>query len=282
MENQNIQLEHFKYRLYGRICIVFITITQIAQRIRVFITSPALTHFTHTMYIVTLPPLAIMSLLAVTEFIIYKKFGSKALKYSGYLNGAFFIFFLCEWWLTIYTGYLSIKRTPFYYLTPSTSLVFTAFTWRILIQNFIVERWYLKLIGPIGAYIIVLFDAIHFDPKNTGNSLFRGLLQITYVILIYFFDNKISLSLLLTNTKREQWVKINEFILDNIPEKIALFDFKGGVKYQSLHLRKYMRNLGYGSDTEALYSHITDLKFQVGSESVDEDNEHVIYSSSLN
>ena len=244
MDNQNIELEHFRVRLYGRICIVFIFLTQVAQRIHAFILCPLLTHLNHMMYLATLPFLAMMSCIAVTELILYKRLGSKALKYSGKLNAIFFIFLVCEWWLTLYAGYLSLRQHPFNYLTPNASLVFTAFSWRILLQNFIVQRWQLKIIGPIGAYIIVLYNAMHFYMEDYENTLFRGLLQMAYIILFYYFDNKISLSLLLTSTKQEQWVKINEFILDNIPEKIALFDFKGSIKYQSQHLKQYMKKLG--------------------------------------
>ena len=89
------------------------------------------------------------------------------------------------------------------------------------------------------------------------------------IVLFYFFDDKISLKLLLTSIKQEQWVQINEFILNNIPEKIAILDLEGGVKYTSEFLKQFTREYGLQGSLTMLFSEIKGLTYHHEADPID-------------
>ena len=260
MKRYDIQLEQFRARLFARICIVLIFLTQVGQRLWTNILNPKYTPYTKKIYASTLFILGALSILVLIELILYKKLKRKALKYANLINGFIYFLFLSEWLITLYAGLLTRQLHPFPYYNITSPLIWTAQTWRILLQNFIIQRWQLKIIAPLLTYSFVLGFAIYYDPQEVVSTLLRGFLQIIYIVIIYYFDDKINFKLLLTSIRQEKWVQINEFILDSIPEKIALLDLEGGIKYSSGYLKQFVKKCGYDDDVNKIFSKVRNVQ----------------------
>lgn len=104
--------------------------------------------------------------------------------------------------------------------------------------------------------------SLHLTPKWTAMILVRGLLQIVYVICIWYFEQKINLKLLLSNLHQEKWLEMNQFILNNVPEKIAILDWDGQVKFMSDYLKTFIDKFDFtsGSGFTTLCKEIKDLE----------------------
>lgn len=267
MKTRNIQLEQFKARLFARICFIFIFLTQMAQRIYLNVVKSSNRPDLRRIYVATIPCSAMLIFIIIIEFLAYKKLKSKVLKYTNLLNWMFFLVFTAEWLVSLYGGLTSFYHTPFPYYTLTAPIFFTSFAWRTQLQNFIFQRWYFKIICPTCAYIMSLVVLARDDLAEISDTLFRGLLQISYLIVIFYFEEKVSFRLLLTSVHQENWIEVNEFVLDSISEKIAIFQVGGDMKYCSEYLKRFTKRFGRKNDIDIPLSNITTVHPLIQTES---------------
>jgi len=255
-----IELEQFKACLYAHIFLLLIFITQFGQRIY-FVLIDKQTRASTDVYEQSFPFLGGVIVIVLGEALLYKKIGIKILKYTRYISALFFLVATAEWMVTLYAAVVrSITcGTQAGYNVPSI-FGFTSFSWRIMMQIFIVQRWCLRIIAPTFAYGMVMGYGIHVVPQSTGVILVRGLLQVAYIIMIFYFEQKINFKLLFTTLHQEKWLKMNEFILNNVPEKIAILDLNGTVKFISEYFKLFMEKCGFPDDLNSLCKQIKDLQ----------------------
>ena len=234
------ELENFHTRLIARLCVILLCVTQIGQRLFFVLDEPNLSRDSKIFYLASLPFLVFVSIIVGIEFILFKKIGTKIIKYSRIIDLVFFFTFIGEWFFTLHAAVIKASyHTGLSYSIPAV-FGFTSFSWRTQLQSFVTQRWYLKCIPTMMAYILVMVYAIKFDPRETIYTLIRGILQILYVVLYFYFEDKIKLRMLLINMHQEKWMQINEFILNNIPENIAIIDVSGEAKFISDNFKNFI------------------------------------------
>jgi len=255
-----IELEQFKARLQARFILLLIFVTQVGQRLY-FVLIDKQTRASTNVYETSFPFLGGLILIVLGEALLYKKIGVKILKYTGYISALFFLVATAEWMVTLYAAVVrSITCGSVAGYNIPSIFGFTSFSWRIMMQVFIVQRWYLRIIAPTLAYGMVMGYGIHAAPKSVGVILVRGLLQVAYIIFIFYFEQRINFKLLFTTLHQEKWLKMNEFILNNIPEKIAIIDVDGVVQFTSEYFKHFMKKCGYPDDIHTLCKEIKDLQ----------------------
>jgi len=269
IRSQKIELEQFQTRLKARFFLLFIFITQVGQRLFLLLDPAQKSDTPFDFYVTSFPILAILIILVMIEAILYKRKGAQVLRYASMINAIFFVASTAEWLTTLYGGLERVNRCGGVarYSVPSI-FSFTSFSWRIMMQIFIIQHWYLRILAPIGAYLMTIIYGIHLNHADYSVILVRGLLQIVYIVFIFYFEEKMNIKLLLTSLHQEKWVQLNEFILNNIPEKIAILNVNGELKFMSDYLRVFLKKFGHMEDIHPLFKNITDLKQQYESDSL--------------
>jgi len=263
---RDVDLDRFQCRLTARLCVIFIAITQIGLRLLLVFAEPGLSQDSKISYLTSLPFLIVASLIVGIEFFLFKRIGSKIVKYSFVVDLLLLGIFLGEWVSNLNASLVKIKlkQPPSFGVT--ALLGFTSFSWRTQIQPFIVQYWQLKIIPPVVAFGLVIGYSIVYDPEETVFTLCRGLLQVAYVIVLFYFEDKIQWKVLLANMQQERWVQINDFILNNIPENIAILDLEGHVKFTSDYLKAFMERCRCSQDLKEFFLKIRDLQQQADSD----------------
>lgn len=213
-------------------------------------------------YLLTIPFLGGLSIIVLTEFVAYKKIGSGILKYSPYVDILFCLVFSAEWLTIMYAALIQSKQSDTMCYGVSAFFSFTSFSWRTLLQNFISQRWEFKIIPPVAAYILLMVYAVEHSDGVTQFIILRGVLQSSYVVLIFYFESKINFRLLLLGVRQERWIQINDFILNNVPENIAIFDIEGAPKFVNEHFKEYMGRYSHSLDIRKFMKNIKELQQQ--------------------
>jgi len=101
-------------------------------------------------------------------------------------------------------------------------------------------------------------------------------------MMMYFLD-KIKWKEVFTNTQQERWMKINQFVLNNIPENIVILELGGEVNFVSEYCQGFMRKSHLSQNPHDLFTNITDLSQQPKSEpSSPSSNVSILYFIDLN
>jgi len=259
---RSIELERFSARLTARLCIIFIALTQIGIKILFIILQSGLGKDSKISYATALPFMFAISIIVVAEYVLFKKKGPQIVKYSHLVDGLFFILFTAEWLSSLYAALIKAKHTtpPAYAVTAVFG--FTSFSWRTLIQPFITHHWQIKIIPPVAALGMTMGFIIYFQPDQIIFSLVRGLLQIFYIIMLFYFEDRIRLRMMLTTMQQEKWVQINEFILNNIPENIMILDLDGETKFINDYCKSFIEKSNGTESTQHFFTKITDIQQQ--------------------
>jgi len=261
VQNTKTELEQFETRLKARIFLLFIYVTQVGQRTYFVTNEKGQTPASIDGYETSFPFLGALIAIVLSEALLYKKLGTRILKYANFISAFFFLVATAEWLITLYAGLLkSIQIGTVHGYNVPAIFGFTSFSWRIMMQAFIVQTWYLRSVAPTAAYLMTIGYGLHLTPKWTAMILVRGLLQIVYVICIWYFEQKINLKLLLSNLRQEKWLEVNQFILNNVPEKIAILDWDGQVKFMSDYLKTFIDKYDFASGFSTLCKEIKDLE----------------------
>jgi len=248
LKHKDMESEAFSARLTARLCVIFIALTQAGLRFLVVFAQPGLSQTSKVSYLASVPFLITISAIVAVEYAFYKKKGPKIAKYSQIVDALFFIIFTAEWVFTLMGALTKVSDTdpPSYSVTAIFG--FTAFSWRTLLQSIITQHWQLKVIPPTAALGLTMGYVVYYDPSQTFFTLVRGILQVLYTIVLFYFEDKIKLRMFLTNVQQEKWMKINEFILNNIPENIIIFDRNGETKFSNDYCRSFLEK--YNSAVE--------------------------------
>jgi len=116
------------------------------------------------------------------------------------------------------------------------------------------------VIPPTAAVSVAIGYAVHYVPENTIQTLLRGTPQMIYLVIFVYFLDRIKWKEVFTNVQQERWMKINDFILNNIPENIVILELGGGqVRFVSDYCRVFMKKVQLSSDPKELFKRIKDL-----------------------
>jgi len=258
-KNATTELEQFSNRLKFRLFAILMFIGQVAVRLYSLLKSES-TPLLNTLYIIAFASLLCLIAIIALEYTLYKKLGPKILRYTKIIDGLFFVFFYFEWMiaLAIPTTVPTYHNGP--YVKMVTAFLYTSFCWRTLLQNIIIHQWQLRILTPLSGTLFIAAFSIYYDPNNTTVILSRGISQIVFIISILYFENKMSLNLLLANLKQAQWMQVSEFILDSIPENIAIFDLNGETKYLSAYFLQLLQQSDCPNNIDKFFGGIKNLR----------------------
>lgn len=106
---------------------------------------------------------------------------------------------------------------------------------------------------------LVIGFAIHYATTEPIFVLLRGVPQLFYTIMMLYFLDKTKWKEILTNAQQEKWMKINDFVLNNIPENIVILELGGEVTFVSDYCRAFMRKTHLSQNPRDLFSNIREL-----------------------
>jgi len=121
------------------------------------------------------------------------------------------------------------------------------------------HHWQLKTIAPAAALAVSMGYSAYYIPSDTLYIVMRGTVQILSIALLFYCEDKIKWKCLLTNLQQEKWVRINEFILNNIPENIMILDLEGQPKFISDFCQAFLEKCHFSQTKTDLFSHIREL-----------------------
>jgi len=266
LQNRDMEMGRYEARITARLCVIFIALTQAGLRFMAVFAQPGVATTSKIYYLISIPFLILISAIVAIEYALYKKKGSKIAKYSPFVDFLFLLLFTAEWIITLYAALVKVSHKtdpPSYSVTAIFG--FTSFGWRTLFQSFITQCWWLKAISPTIAVGLVMGYVVHYDPSQTLYTLIRGILQVLYIIVLFYFEDRIRLRMLLANVQQEKWMKINEFILNNIPENIMIFDRTGETKFINDYCQAFLQKYQCAENIKHFFTIITNLVQQTES-----------------
>jgi len=179
------------------------------------------------------------------------------MNYSQIIDVILLIFFTAEWMIAVWIGFATIIGTNLHALSVVSTFIFTGFQWRILFLLFLVQSWILLAIPPTLALSLTIGFILHFAAPAPIFIVLRGGFQIVYIIIMIYFLDKIKWKEVLTNSQQERWIKINDFVLNNIPENIVILEFGGEVTFVSDYCKDFMCKVHLSENPRDLF---TDIK----------------------
>lgn len=260
--SKNSQLDEFRIRLNAHLFNLFIFIGLAGERIYFNAADSSYPKLTHMLYLITIGLSCTLTAIIGVEYLLYIKLKAQVLKYVKLVDAALITFFLAEWMVTLALVFFhedSKGQSQF-----RISLIFgvTSFSWRSLIQIIIIRRWQLRIFAPLCVYIFCIVMAIRREPESISFILVKSFTQIAYMALIFYFEERMRFRLSIINLQQGTWLEINEFILNNIPENIAIFNMDGNVRFVSDQLKQLTHKYGYSDDVKTFFKEIEYLSQQ--------------------
>ena len=104
----------------------------------------------------------------------------------------------------------------------------------------------------------------YFTPNAVVLNLVRTAFQIFNIVVITMYcEDKIKWRMIWKNLQQEEWMQVNNFILNNIPGNIMILDFAGKAKFISDYCKSFMEKCHLsGENTDDLFDKIKDLEQQ--------------------
>jgi len=265
------KFELFHIRLTARLCIGFACFVYFLSRlatIKGIIRDHSSSRYINRLALVFTP---IITLIVITEYLLFKKKGRKILKYSQVIDLLILLLFTADWILgliSIFTRAQEDRNSPspgsgsMVWFQVTALYEFASFAWRALLVTLIVQKWQLKIIPPAAAIITATVYAIYFDPKPVHVYLIRFAAQLFNTVFIIYCEDRIKWRMIWTTIQQEKWMQVNNFILNNIPENIMILDVTGQVKFISDYCKSFMEKYNLSVDTKELFSRVRDLQPQ--------------------
>jgi len=254
--------ERFKTRLLARLCLVLVTLIQIFIRLVLVFTESGISKSSKTPYLTSIPlGLAVLTVIG-TEYTLYSKIGTDVMKYTKIIDCCLLLFFTIEWVAVLFSPFQSLDNGDPPTISQTGILTFTAFGYRTLIQIFVIQNWKLRIIPPAVALGFVMGYELWATPHKAFYILFRGMLQVVIMIILFYFEDKMNWRMMLTNLRQEKWMQMNDFILNNIPENIMILDIDGETRLISDYCKSFLTKCNLPSDTKVLFQQIKDLQQQ--------------------
>ena len=253
----------FRVRLIAKLFIVLVCAFQIIPRLLVLFMGLTFNSRYARNIAISLSFLGAMILVITIEFILFKKKGSKIIKYSHLVDLILLALFVCDWVAVIFSSLETVQSTHPPSFPVSTLYGFTVFAWRTLLVTLIVQKWYLKALPPTIATLVVTGYAIYYVPKDLGYNLIRSISQIVTMVLIFYCEDKLKWRMMWSNLQQEKWIQVNNFILNNIPENIMILSVQGEVKFISDYCKSFMVDCNFALEkTRDFFKRIQNLHHQ--------------------
>jgi len=260
--NHDFNIERFKTRLTAKSCVIFVTVTQIFVRLILIFCESGLKIQTQLLTIISLVPLTLMALIICLEFFLYKKIGPRVMNYSHIIDLILLILFTAEWILITCVPMTRLPRTPIPLLPIATIFVYTGFQWKTIFLLFLVQDWKLLIIPPTVVLSITMAFVARYALTSDIFIVLRGLPQIVYTILVLYLLDKTKWKEILINAQQERWIKINDFILNNLPENIVILELGGAVTFMSDYCKAFMQRAHLSQNPQDLFTNIKELYLQ--------------------
>jgi len=246
----------------AKCCVVFVAVTQIICRLMIILFESAINVRTQLISIISLPFLFAMAMVVCIEFLLFKKMGPKIMNYSKLIDIILLLFFSAEWIITTVNSLTRVTDTVPPRMPISAVFTFTGFAWRTIFLLFLVQGWKLLILPPTITMGLVIGFAIKYSVTEPIFILLRGVPQTFYTIMMLYFLDKIKWSEIITNAQQERWIKINDFVLNNIPENILILELGGEVNFVSDYCKAFMRKVHVSQNPRELFTNIRDLYLQ--------------------
>lgn len=271
-------IKHFRARLTAQLIVVVISLTVFGQRVAAIIADHEMGSPLIKGLLISLPFQIALCLVVIAKYILYRIFGSRIFKYSCILDVIFCLVFTADWMVLI-NGQLHQSQSDGKYMYSITAVLgFTTVAWRTLVQILITQQWQFRGFPIICVFTYIMWFAVANEPAMTGFILSRGILIVLYIILIFYYEHKINFTMVMGSIQQQQWLQLNEFILDNIPENIAIMDLNGKSNFINENFRKLIRlHSGFDEINQFLKS-VKKIKRQRHLETDSETNDSIIVS----
>jgi len=257
--NHDFNIERFKTRLTAKSCVVFITVTQIIIRLIVGLCQPSLNLKAQLVGNLALIFYVLITLIICFEYFLFRKIGPKVMNYSQAIDIILLILFTAEWIMSLLPPFFRIPSANPHVLQVTAALVLTAFQWRILFLLFLVQSWKLIMIPPTIVVSLVIGLVCHYALVSDVFIVLRGILQIIYIVIMLYFLDKIKWKEILMNAQQEKWIKINDFVLNNIPENIVILEMGGALTFVSDYCKVFIQKAHLSQNLRELFTNIREL-----------------------
>ena len=259
-------MELYRARFAGKLCIAFICVVQYLPRILLIVRVASLKHKLEITNLISLFVIAMMILLILIEYIIFKRIGPRIVKYTNMIDITLLILYTADWVLILMSSLRAIRPT----VPPTFEIMafygFTMFAWRALLVTLIVQKWWLKIIPPSVATIVAGVYGVIYLPGDLFGDLVRSGFQLFNVIIILYCEDKIKWRMIWSSLQKDKWIQVNNFILNNIPENIMILDFGGKAKFTSEYCKSFLKRCHLyddgGGNVEDLLGRVRDLHEQ--------------------
>jgi len=216
---------------------------------------------TKLFYIISLPFQVLMILIILVEYLLYKRLGSRIVKYSKVVDIVLLLIFTADWVLVLVTTLSKLQPTVSSQI--KSLFGFIGFSWRTLLATLIVQRWQLKLIPPATALIVATGYVISYSSGGLLFILVSAICQLINITLIIYFEDRVKWKMVWANIQKDKWMQVNNFILNSLPENIMILDLNGEVKFISEYCKGFLKGL----ETRKFFKSIQDLQLQKQCES---------------
>jgi len=68
--------------------------------------------------------------------------------------------------------------------------------------------------------------------------------------------------------EQENWMQVNNFILDSIPENVMILDFAGEARFTSEYCKPFMERYNFSVNTRDFFKKVKDLQQQYEPENI--------------
>lgn len=265
LDAQNVR--YFRIRIITRLLAIFIFMTLALQRLIIYFTKINIVEISDEYFWISLPLMLVLTLIIIAKYALYRRIGTRIFRYTILIDLAFTVIFMVDW-VILLRRHLDQSESGDYRYSLASIVSLLGFSWRTLVQILMAQHWIFKIIPSLCAYIYVISFAVMHQPDFASYILLVGIFQVLYVVLIFYFDHKVHFRLLIGNLKQEQWLHLNEFILNNIPENIVIMDVNGTCKFINEHFKKMMTLRNRSVDPKQFFKKIKNLQRQVHLEDI--------------
>lgn len=137
------KLELYRARLLTRLCVVLVCFVQFLSRIITINKVVSDTSTKRYLVISCLFYAPAMMLIVAIEYLMYKKKGPRALRYSSVVDIVILLLLIGDWLSGIFISLAWVQRTDPVLFPISTVYSFATFGWRTLLVILVVQKWQL-------------------------------------------------------------------------------------------------------------------------------------------
>ena len=101
---------------------------------------------------------------------------------------------------------------------------------------------------------------IYYNPEDTKAILVLAIYQTLRVILTIICEDKVKWRMLWGGIQKDQWMQVNNFILNSIPENIMILDLKGEIRFISEYCKSFLNDCKIPLETTHLFKKVQNLQ----------------------